>query len=417
MLIMEGHRDGGINKFIDLSKHHEPGFRIEMNIDRVIRWIGIYIFLAMAVLVRINIDAVDNFSCFPGNKSRPDQFQLISFANSYCWINIKHNGQSACRELKENAERSIPPSESNFLFSLNQPYLMIYFLRWFPFIVFQQVVFFSIPFMLWNYFAGQLLTCWLHCKIEQLNEIFDKCTENGKMFCLISGKTYSKNNQDSNSPTEDPLNVNNEEDALLSPMEIMGRTATVSSCSMLQNSLFDRLIVGSMTDREFLAMILHENLSQINSLSIFRAYSYHPKNHLSLLKEIVNLSFISHESFDKKTFIRWYLTKHLITFLISFTNGIVMIAFIVLFYNDILRLDPEGCQLPWPFSDVCMLCTIKDKSDPLIVSIYGLVFNIVIMCLSLLQFFNVRKSKNYIVVKNISDAFKELFKTYNQGYN
>ena len=45
--------NAGIEKLNEAAKAHEKDFVIDLAADRIIKWIGVYLFLALAVIIKI----------------------------------------------------------------------------------------------------------------------------------------------------------------------------------------------------------------------------------------------------------------------------------------------------------------------------------------------------------------------------
>ncbi|XP_078484310.1 uncharacterized protein LOC100186235 [Ciona intestinalis] len=156
------------------SQQHEIDLVIDLGVDRLIKWIGVYAILAVAVVAKISDYVGPNLSCYPAGNSSGYDGNFIEFAKTYCWesvtsyetasVSTSSNTSQRCAFLNSNGENDL----------LKNPKNLKIFIHWLPYLMLLQAFVFALPSAYWHFRVGARLLG--HIKFMQLmiTDIFDK---------------------------------------------------------------------------------------------------------------------------------------------------------------------------------------------------------------------------------------------------
>nr|XP_018667138.1 uncharacterized protein LOC100186235 isoform X2 [Ciona intestinalis] len=156
------------------SQQHEVDLVIDLGVDRLIKWIGVYAILAVAVVAKISDYVGPNLSCYPAGNSSGYDGNFIEFAKTYCWesvtsyenapVSMSSNTSQRCAFLNSNGENDL----------LKNPKNLKIFIHWLPYLMLLQAFVFALPSAYWHFRVGARLLG--HIKFMQLmiTDIFDK---------------------------------------------------------------------------------------------------------------------------------------------------------------------------------------------------------------------------------------------------
>uniref|UniRef100_H2ZMC9 Innexin n=1 Tax=Ciona savignyi TaxID=51511 RepID=H2ZMC9_CIOSA len=170
-----GQAQNVISGLENAAQKHEIDLVIDLGVDRLLKWIGVYTILALAVVAKISDFVGPNLSCYPAGKSSGFDGNFIEFATTYCWESlaspesntsvITHNGTSQQCKYLEN---------KNKINLLKNPSDMKLFIHWLPYCMLVQAILFALPPAFWHFRVGARVLG--HVKFMQLLiiDIFEK---------------------------------------------------------------------------------------------------------------------------------------------------------------------------------------------------------------------------------------------------
>ncbi|XP_076802455.1 uncharacterized protein LOC143446619 [Clavelina lepadiformis] len=456
-------------KLEELSKQHEAEIVIELGMDRLLKWVGVYLLLAMAIVVKV-VDFIGNpnLTCYPANHTPSIKREFIAFANTYCWEawNVVANPMDICPNLTTQADLPL----------LESPEKLKFLVQWLPYFIILQVFLFALPNAFWHFRVGaplmghlkfiQLLLEDIFQELQDINllplkdEAYDENSSHldFRRKYKVSGEQQdspdvghevccgAKKSRRKDKPIDDVTRVEVEEEQLVD-----GSTEDKTVCCIccfpdckkceccrkskhcrkkragetkLNNGYFclcsrkpttwARFISGDMMDKNLFSMFCFENFSSLQQLpyilSVFQLSGVKVEDEIGELEPPLK-SLLHHwchkNNFKNRFLVTMYLLKHIATSLFSLVMLGLLIGWLIAISHDISTSETFRCQLP--HYELCVLCTIKRKREILAIICLDIAITVIVFVLSVTHWLMTRCSSE----KAVSKFFEDLKKTSN----
>nr|XP_009858431.2 uncharacterized protein LOC104265647 isoform X1 [Ciona intestinalis] len=446
------------------SQQHESDLVIDLGVDRLLHWIGVYATIGLALVAKVSMYIDPNLSCFPTEKiSIEYTVPFIAFADTYCWGSPKAEKNHMCH---------LPKNSTSLM---KNPEVFISFIQWFPYMTLFQGLMLATPNAVWHFLVGgrlyghlkfvKLLIKTMFDKFEKLKGVYYRQTAydtDGESFDDLKkysskDKVNKERSHDENKPMhkvnlvksnsvvetsfinpEVPLSPTLQTDEietlinetgpgaeesgksasesvrccnvftrLMRPCQVCCRKrpykitddhialvkvktpeAQKAECSKklsknkedtnkrnCSEKLWDR-VLGKMRDRHLFSMICFENFASMQHLPyILSVFKLIPPVNDSRKKKRGETPgrFPLHEgmlylwchkdNFQTTFLVKRYTVKHLCTALFACIWLVIMIYLGIVSWDSPRDTETFPCTLPG--NTICILCTLKGKSDVL----------------------------------------------------
>ncbi|CAK8694771.1 uncharacterized protein LOC143446612 [Clavelina lepadiformis] len=418
-----------IGRLEEASQQHEVNIVIDLGMDRLLKWIGVYLILILAALSKISDYIGTNLSCYPTNKSSGVGGEFIAFTTTYCW-------EANHAEMKNNSActRAAIPEEFSLL---DNPNDIKFFIQWIPYFMLAQGFLFSLPWAYWHFRVGarllghlkfmQLLLNDIFIKVQQIPEAlyrdkpYDETSRNfdGRrlyrperaMVNTVARTADGTNNQETPllpNQTGTALEDLQHEDVVVQVEKTSSKKSKIIKSKKKNESddtltRSERLLVGGMKDRHFFSMLCFENFASMHHLpyilSVFKLCPAIQRNDdndpgvdFYQLNESMLYQWCHRKNFNNVFLVKTYFRKHLFTAFLAFLMLLAMAVFTVGIADDVRSSETFRC--PLPYEELCLLCTIKRKRDVFAMFCVDIFLTFLVFGMSIGNWLVVRFSEN-----------------------
>ncbi|CAK8694157.1 unnamed protein product [Clavelina lepadiformis] len=415
---MSSSTEAAFEKLDSISKEHEAEVVIDLGADRLLKWIGVYLLLALAVVIKITDYVGPNLSCYPVNQSKGFDNEFITFANAYCWEPLHEiEAINVCDNLTKYHEVPLVDNPNN----IKQ------IIVWIPYFILVQAFLYAIPSVFWHLRMGARLMGhlkFMKLLMEYLSQELQKIyrhpgpeegyDEDGLVLTglkkypiklpdltnVVQVQTVSSTAQHQISPSTNQSGKNTSTSSNATTEQTNLVSKHYGSSSREKSDKLSKFIVGQMKDRQLFSMFCFENFSSFYQLpyilSVFKLWEFNCTNkkkerdYRPPLESLLD-QWCHEKNFNCTLLVKMYFLKHICTGLVSLIMLIMIICGYVFIIADVESPDSFSCQLP--YHDLCVLCNIKRKKDVVAVIWFDFAITLLVCLMSFIYWWNVRNSR------------------------